>query len=71
MSRLVFTGGLAHMTRRTAESKARAAGHTVAHSVSSSTDYLVAAGTLTSAKARDAKRLGIPIIGEREFMAMV
>ena len=69
--KLVFTGGLAGMTRRTAEAKARAAGHTVAHSVSRSTDYLVAAGTLTSAKARDAKRLNIPVIGEREFIAMI
>ena len=69
--KLVFTGGLGKMNRRTAEAKARAAGHTVAHSVNSSTDCLVAAGSLTSRKAKDAKRLGVRIIGEREFMAMV
>lgn len=71
MCSLCFTGGLTKMTRRTAQEKARAAGHTVSNHVCGSTDYLVMAGSVESAKSRDARRLGVKIIGEREFMAMI
>ena len=72
--RVCFTGGLNGMTRKTATRLAREAGYTVSNHISSGTDYLIAAGkSLTggSEKMATAKRLGITILSEREFMDMI
>ena len=69
-----FTGGLNTMNRRTASRKVRELGGMVSNHVCKTTDYLVAAGgSLTggSQKLTDAKRLGIKVISESDFMAMV
>ena len=71
---ICFTGGLEGMTRKKATRLARDAGYSVTNHVSGSTDYLVAAGkSLTggSEKMTAAKRLGVKVLSERDFMAMV
>ena len=72
--RICFTGGLDGMTRRTATQLARDAGYSVTNHVNRNTDYLIAAGkSLTggSEKLAKAKKLGVTVLSEREFMAMV
>lgn len=72
--RFCFTGGLASMNRRSASNKVRALGGTVSNHVCKTTDYLVVAGgSLTggSAKLKDAERLGVRTITEKEFLAMM
>ena len=60
------------MTRDKANRVVREGGGRVSNHVCRSTDYLVAAGSVTtSAKMREAKRLGVKVISETEFMAMV
>ena len=68
-----FTGGLNGMTRRSVNSFVRERGGKVSNHVCRTTDYLVAAGgSLTggSTKLTDAKRMGVKVITESEFMAM-
>ena len=71
---ICFTGGLDGMTRKTATRLACEAGYKVTNHVSCNTDYLVAAGkSLTggSEKMTAAKRLGVKVLSESDFMAMV
>lgn len=72
--RICFTGGLKGMTRSTATRLAREAGHSVTNHVSRNTDCLIAAGkSLTggSEKLAKARKLGVTVLSERDFMAMV
>ena len=66
----VLTGTLAGMTRRQAREKIEMAGGKVSSSVSRNTDYLVA-GEAAGSKLRRAEELGINIIDESEFEALV
>ena len=66
----VFTGTLESYTREEAEKKVREIGGDPASSVSSGTDYVVA-GENPGSKADDARRLGVKIIGEKEFMEII
>ena len=67
---VVFTGTLTTMTRSEAKSKALAVGAKVSGSVSSQTDYVVA-GEGAGSKLTKANELGIKVISEDEFNAMI
>lgn len=67
---VVLTGALQEITRDEAKRRIREAGGHPAGSVSKETD-LVVAGEKAGAKLKRAKELGIPIIGEKEFLAML
>jgi DNA ligase (NAD+) len=67
---VAFTGGLASMTREGAEERARLKGARIARSVSAKTD-LVVAGAEPGAKYAKARALGVRIVDERQFKALV
>ena len=67
---LVITGTLVSMTRDQARDAARAAGATVTDSVSKKTTLLVA-GAEAGSKLRKATDLGVRVVDEREFLAMI
>lgn len=66
----VFTGTLTQFTREGAEAEVKARGGRAASSVSKKTDFVVV-GTDAGSKAQKAKELGVPIISEAEFAAML
>jgi DNA ligase (NAD+) len=67
---VVFTGELEHFTRQEAEAAVRNTGGNAASSVSKSTDYVVA-GEAAGSKYEKARKLGVPILTEKEFMEMI
>lgn len=67
---IVFTGTLAAMTRAEARARAEALGAIVTDSVSRRTDYVVV-GEDPGSKARRAQELGIRILSEAEWLALV
>jgi len=66
----VLTGTLSFMSREDAKKKIIENGGTVASSVSSNTSYVVA-GDKPGSKYNDAKKLGIKILSEQEFLKML
>ena len=66
----VLTGGLKSMSRDEAKEKLRALGGDVSESVSKKTDYVVA-GSEPGSKFEKARRLGIKVINEAEFLKML
>lgn len=66
----VFTGGLNSMTREEAKEKVRSLGGNVSESVSKKTSYIVA-GLGAGSKYKEAKRLGVKIIDEAEFLKLI
>ncbi|TMP89958.1 MAG: NAD-dependent DNA ligase LigA [Verrucomicrobia bacterium] len=66
----VLTGTLPSMTREEASVKIEAVGGHVSSSVSKKTDYVLA-GEEAGSKLEKAKKLGVKIIGEKEFRAML
>jgi DNA ligase (NAD+) len=66
----VFTGGLENFTRDAAQQAVEKAGGRVSSSVSMRTSYLVA-GTEPGSKLDQARMLGVTILTEREFGALV
>lgn len=67
---LVLTGVLASMSRDEAKATVRSQGGTISESVSKRTTYVVA-GKGPGAKLGEAKRLGIPVLTEPEFLKLL
>lgn len=66
----VFTGGLAGIERADAKERVRRAGGEVSESVSKKTSFVVA-GAEAGAKLAKAKKLGVPVIDEKEFLKLI
>jgi DNA ligase (NAD+) len=66
----VLTGTLPTMTRDEASDKIKAAGGKVSSSVSKKTSYVLA-GEEAGSKLTKAKELGVNIITEEEFLALL
>ena len=66
----VLTGTLSQMSRELAKGKIISFGGKVASSVSKNTSYVVA-GEETGSKLKDAQKLGVKVINEKEFLGMI
>jgi DNA ligase (NAD+) len=66
----VFTGGLDHFTRDSAQQAVEGAGARVSSSVSKKTSYLVV-GRDPGSKLDQARTLGVPILTEQEFASLI
>ncbi|MBU1039447.1 NAD-dependent DNA ligase LigA [Patescibacteria group bacterium] len=66
----VFTGVLSHLSRQQAKFLVQSTGAMVSDSLSSKTDYLVV-GHKPGSKQVNAKKLGVKIINEQEFLKIV
>jgi DNA ligase (NAD+) len=67
---VVFTGTLFTMTRGEAKAKAESLGAKVSGSVSKKTDYIVV-GADAGSKAKKAQELGVTVLSEDEWQAMI
>jgi len=67
----VLTGALSSMTRDEAKKKIKERGGRVSSSVSRSTDFLVAGKDPGGTKCDAARKLNVPVIGEKELLALI
>jgi DNA ligase (NAD+) len=68
--KFVFTGELESMSREQAKEKVRELGGEASESVSKNVDYLVV-GTEPGSKFEKAKKIGVKIINEQEFLELI
>lgn len=68
---IVFTGKMVHGSRQAMQDQARALGARVQTAVSGSTDYLVCGQKVGASKMDKAKRLGVAILTESQYLAML
>ena len=66
----VLTGALETLTRDGAKEKIRALGGDISESVSKETDFVVA-GSEPGSKYERARKLGVKIVNEKEFLKMI
>jgi DNA ligase (NAD+) len=66
----VFTGELSSLTRDEAKNKVRSSGGEVSESVSAKTSFVVA-GENPGSKYDKAKKLGVTVLDEKDFLKMV
>jgi DNA ligase (NAD+) len=66
----VLTGGLERMTRDEAKEKIRELGGDISESVSKETDFVIV-GSEPGSKFQKAKKLGIKILNEKQFLALI
>ena len=66
----MFTGGLDHFTRDSAQEMVEAAGARVASSVSKNTSYVVV-GRDPGSKLDQARMLGVTTLTEQEFASLI
>ena len=69
--KFVLTGSLSMLTRDNAKEEIERLGGRVMGSVSSQTDYLVVGDSAGSTKSEAAKKLGITLLNEEEFLEML
>jgi len=67
---VVFTGTLETLTRQEAKARAEALGANVAGSVSKRTDFVVV-GADAGSKAKKAAELGVKVLSERDWLALI
>jgi len=68
---IVFTGKMSHGSRQQMQARARMLGARVQTAVSGSTDYLVCGENVGAAKIAKAQQLGVAILSESQYIAMV
>jgi DNA ligase (NAD+) len=68
---VVFTGKMVHGSREAMQAEARALGATVQTAVSGKTDYLVCGENVGTKKIDKANRLGVTVLTESQYMAMI
>lgn len=66
----VFTGSMESMDRDTAKAKVRDFGGEISESVSSKTNYVIV-GADPGSKAEKAKKLGVKILSEKDFLDLI
>ncbi len=66
----VLTGSLESMSREQAKEKIRSLGGEISESVSKNTSYVIA-GNASGSKLEKAKKLGVKIIAEKEFLKVI
>ena len=67
---VVLTGALSQLTREEAKAKIRELGGKPSSAVSKNTDYVVA-GEDPGSKYEKAKKLGVAVLSEEEFLEMI
>ncbi|MBC2712634.1 MAG: DNA ligase [Desulfosarcina sp.] len=68
---IVFTGKMIHGSREAMQAGARALGARVQTAVSGATDYLVCGGKVGASKMNKAEKLGVAILTESQYLAML